>query len=114
MYNWDAFGDHEARGDVQFFVNGGVIQPMCTSSINTIAQTCSHLFASSVWVESVRAQRPLFPSLQCESWENFLRNDCNLNAPVGNMGVVTSTNLRGTYFLRTNLEAPFSRDQLGL
>lgn len=103
------FGDHEARGHVQYFVNGGITQPMCTSGITTVAQTCSHLFASRVWVESIRAQTPIFPALQCQSWEHFLRNDCNFNAPIGNLGVLTSTALRGSYFLRTNIEAPFSR-----
>ena len=103
------FGDHEARGHVQFFVNGGVAQPMCTSVIGTVAQTCSHLFASTIWAESIRAQSAIFPALQCESWEHFLRNDCNSSAPIGNLGVITSTSLRGTYFLRTNNEAPFSR-----
>lgn len=106
------FGDHEARGHVQYFVNGGVSQPHCTSGINTVAQTCSHLFASTIWIESIRATSPIFPSLQCSSWEHFLRNDCN-NAPIGNLGVLTSTALRGSYFLRTNLVAPFSRNVPG-
>ena len=103
------FGDHEASGHVQYFVNGGISQPMCNSIINVVAQTCSHLFASSVWVESIQATAPIFPSLQCDSWEHFLRNDCNPNAPVGNLGVQTCTELRGRYFLRTNNVSPFSR-----
>jgi hypothetical protein len=107
------FGDHEARGHVQYFVNGGVRQPMCRSTINTVAQTCSHLFATSIWVESIQARSPIFPALQCQSWEHFLRNDCNLNAPVGNLGVLTSPQLRGSYFLRTNIESPFSRSSPG-
>lgn len=107
------FGDLETRGHVQYFVNGGVTQPMCSSPINTITQTCSHLFASTIWVESIRARAPIFPALQCESWESFLQNDCNLAAPTGNLGVLTSTALRGKYFLRTNLESPFSRGVAG-
>jgi pancreatic lipase-related protein 2 len=107
------FGDHDTRGHVQYFVNGGRRQPMCTSVINTIAQTCSHLFASTIWVESIQARTPIFPSLQCASWESFLENDCNLSAPVGNIGVLTSTALRGSYFLRTNNESPFSRPSPG-
>lgn len=103
------FGDLEALGDVQYFVNGGITQPMCTSNINVIAQTCSHIFASTIWAESIRANSPIFPALQCQSWQHFLNNDCKLDAPIGNLGVLTSTSLRGSYFLRTNLEAPFSR-----
>lgn len=107
------FGDHEARGHVQYFVNGGVVQPQCSSAINTVRQTCSHLFASAIWVESIRATSPIFPSLQCDSWQNFLRDDCNRDAPIGNLGVLTSTALRGTYFLQTNLESLFSRSDAG-
>jgi pancreatic lipase-related protein 2 len=107
------FGDHEARGHVQYFVNGGVTQPQCTSVINTIAQTCSHLFATAVWVESIEARTPIFPALRCESWARFLVNDCDTQAPVGNLGVLTSPKLRGAHFLRTNLASPFSRAEPG-
>jgi pancreatic lipase-related protein 2 len=107
------FGDHEASGHVQYFVNGGVRQPMCTSGINTVAQTCSHLFATAIWVESIEARTPIFPALRCESWDRFLANDCDTQAPIGNLGVLTSPSLRGRYFLRTNLESPFSRSVPG-
>lgn len=103
------FGDLETIGDVQYLVNGGVSQPQCTSNINTVAQTCSHLFAAAIWVESINAVTPIFPALQCNSWPDFLENNCNQNAPIGNVGVLTSTAVRGRYFLRTNLESPFSR-----
>lgn len=107
------FGDHLSVGHVSFWVNGGVQQPFCTSVINTVRQTCSHNFAPTAWAESVRARGPVFPSLQCASWENFQDNSCNSGAPVGNMGAFTSNTLRGTYFLRTNLDAPFSRGVAG-
>jgi pancreatic lipase-related protein 2 len=103
------FGDHQSIGHVSYWVNGGVAQPFCTSGINTIAQTCSHNFAPTAWAESIRARGPIFPSLQCASWDAFLANNCNAGAPVGNMGMTTSTALRGRYFLRTNNQAPFSR-----
>lgn len=107
------FGDFNARGHVHYFVNGGISQPMCTSLVQTIAQTCSHLLASSLWVESIRAHSPIFPSLQCGSWDHFLRDECNRDAPIGHLGVLTSTALRGSYYLRTNNESPFSRSNPG-
>lgn len=107
------FGDHQSVGHVHYMVNGGIAQPFCTSIINTIAQTCSHNFAVTAWAESVRARAAIFPSLQCGSWNLFLANNCNTGAPIGNMGVTTSHALRGSYFLRTNNAAPFSRPQVG-
>lgn len=107
------FGDHQSIGHVHFMVNGGVAQPFCTSIINTIAQTCSHNFASTAWSESVRARAAIFPSLQCQSWTHFLGNNCKAGAPIGHMGATTSTALRGSYFLRTNNNSPFSRPQAG-
>ena len=107
------FGDHLSIGHVAYFVNGGVAQPFCTSIIGTVAQTCSHNFAVTAWAESVRAQSEIFPSLQCTSWQNFLANNCVLGAPQGNMGKHTSRITRGSHFLRTNNNAPFSRPQAG-
>lgn len=107
------FGDHQSIGHVSYWVNGGVAQPFCTSGIQTIAQTCSHNFAPTAWAESIRARGPIFPALQCTSWELFLANSCSTTAPVGNMGKHTNIALRGRYFLRTNNQAPFSRAQPG-
>ena len=104
------FGDHQSIGHVNFMVNGGLAQPFCTSIINTIAQTCSHNFAPTAWAESVRARSGIFPSLPCASWANFVAGNCNSATPIGNMGKHgTATTLRGSYFLRTNNAAPFSR-----
>lgn len=102
------FGDHLSRGLVFYMVNGGNAQPFCTSIINTIAQTCSHNFAVTAWTESIRAQRAIFPSLQCASWDAFVGNSCN-SAAQGNMGQHTTVASRGSFMLRTNNAAPFSR-----
>lgn len=102
------FGDLLSIGHVSYMVNGGVAQPFCTSVINTIAQTCSHMFAPSAWAESVRSSAPIFPSLPCASWNAFLAGDCNA-APVAHMGMHTTVAARGAHFLRTNHAAPFSR-----
>jgi len=107
------FGDNQSNGHISYFVNGGVSQPFCTSIITTIAQTCSHNFAVTAWAESVRAATPIFPSLQCTSWQNFLNNHCVHGAPIGNLGHHTSRSSRGSHFLRTNHNAPFSRPQPG-
>jgi Lipase len=107
------FGDHQSVGHVSYWVNGGVQQPFCTSGINTVRQTCSHNFAPTAWAESVRARAAIFPALQCQSWQHFVNRNCNTAAPTGNMGATTSHSLRGTYFLSTNHNAPFSRPVAG-
>jgi hypothetical protein len=104
------FGDLESNGHVSFFPNGGTSQPFCTGIVETARQTCSHNFAVFAWSESVRARIAIFPSLPCPTWTQFTGGQCNTNTPIGNMGSVTQTALRGSYFLRTNMQAPWSRN----
>lgn len=102
-------GDHGSHGHIWFMVNGGVTQPMCDQTLPGNRADCSHLFALTMWAESVRATVPAFPSLQCDSWQNFLGAQCNNNV-VAHMGRSNDAmNLRGSFFLRTNMEPPWSR-----
>ncbi|KAG5669475.1 hypothetical protein PVAND_017362 [Polypedilum vanderplanki] len=104
-------GDHDSRGHLAFMVNGGVEQPMCQQTLPGNRADCSHLFALTVWTESVRTATPSFPSLQCTSWPIFLSGQCNNNqiAHIGRTGY--NEGLRGIYFLQTNMFSPFSRNQ---
>lgn len=103
------FGDHESIGHVGYFVNGGVEQPFCTSSINTVRQSCSHNFAPTMWAEAVRARAAVFPARHCDSWVHFTNHNCHNSSPIGNVGPITTRTIRGTYFLSTNNSPPFSR-----
>lgn len=102
-------GDHSSMGHVQFYFNGGLSQPQCTSIIPTSRWDCSHNLALTYWAESVRSSVPTFPALQCSSWDLYTSGACNSNS-VGHMGRTTESNLRGAYFLRTNLSPPFARN----
>jgi hypothetical protein len=102
-------GDHESRGHVWFMINGGVAQPMCDQALPIARWDCSHMFALTIWSESVRSPSLTFPALSCATWDSFISQSCNSNQ-VGHMGRTTETNLRGSYMLRTNMLAPFSRD----
>lgn len=102
-------GDHQSRGHVAFYINGGETQPFCTSTIPTTRANCNSLFALTAWAESARATSRIFPSLQCDTWPRFQAGVCNANN-VAHLGRITDSNLRGSYFLRTNLESPFTRD----
>ncbi|CAG9801919.1 unnamed protein product [Chironomus riparius] len=102
-------GDHESFGHVQFFFNGGTAQPQCNQVSPISRWDCSHDFALTYWAESVRSSVRTFPALQCSSWALYESGACN-NNDVGHMGRTTEANLRGPYFLRTNLTPPFARD----
>lgn len=83
---------------------------MCTQSLPGNRAECSHIFALTVWAESVRATVPAFAALQCDTWNNFVNHRCN-NNPVAHMGRSNSaTLLRGDFWLRTNMEPPWSRN----
>ncbi|XP_070498560.1 lipase member H-B-like [Chironomus tepperi] len=104
-------GDLESRGHVSFFVNGGVAQPMCTQALPTARWDCSHVFALSVWAESVRTTSLTFASLRCDSWEEFVSGRCNTHE-IAYMGRLNSAStLRGSFMLATNMQAPWSRNQ---
>ncbi|XP_070509788.1 pancreatic triacylglycerol lipase-like [Chironomus tepperi] len=106
-----SLGDHDSRGHVHFFVNGGTNQPMCTQTLPGARAQCNYEMAMTYWAESVRSISPIFPSLYCDSWSAFISGLCNSNT-IANMGRSNSaTNLRGSYMLRTNNQPPFSRNQ---
>lgn len=96
---------HEHTGRVAFFVNGGLHpQPNCGGQ-----PPCSLEFALRVYGESIRSFTPIFPSLPCDSWDDFTNHLCNENTPIGNMGLHAQNNLVGSYFLQTNTRQPWTR-----
>lgn len=106
--NSDGFGSKYTYGTVNFWVNGGMMQPMCTNWITLTAKVCSHSLAYTLWAESVRSANPnIFASKQCNSWDEFKSNTCNATAPIGYMGNYASKTLRKNYYLSTNLVSPY-------
>jgi hypothetical protein len=104
-------GDLTSSGHVQFLVNGGVTQPMCDQTLAGNRADCSHIFALSIWAESVRAISPAFSALQCDTWALFQAGECNSNT-IGYLGRWNSNSAaRGSFFLQTNLVSPWSRQQ---
>ncbi|KAL7027174.1 hypothetical protein ACKWTF_005335 [Chironomus riparius] len=102
------FGTVNAVGHVNFWVNGGVTQPMCTGAVAVVVATCSHLMGPTYWSESLTANNPnIFRAQQCASWDAFVNNQC-VNNPTSPMGIGVNFNAQGNHFLRTNLVAPFS------
>lgn len=104
------FGDLNSRGHIAFFVNGGVTQPMCGQSSSRDRERCSHAYALTYWAESVRSPVPIFPALQCNSWSEFMVGQCNGNFESFMGRANWAANLRGTYFLQTNMIPPYTRN----
>lgn len=102
-------GDNNARGNVWYFLNTGVAQPFCNQPLPGARADCSHVFALTVWAESVRSPVRTFPSLACATWALFEAGGCNANA-VAWMGRSTDLSVRGSHMLRTNSFPPHSRN----
>lgn len=63
-----------------------------------------------IWAESARSIQPIFPTLRCPTWVEFINGDCNENVPHVNMGVHFTRQMGGVYTLQTNTRDPWSRD----
>lgn len=106
-------------GHVDFYPNGGEHQEGCVIKrrfdlLNTAAVfrgTCSHLRATELWVESITALPPAltFTAWPCSDWDTYITGKCpTCGQGCLEMGYNMKTNLKGTYFLRTNPVAPFA------
>ncbi|OXA57954.1 pancreatic lipase-related protein 2 [Folsomia candida] len=96
----------EARGDVDFYPNGGApYQPGC--GIDVIS-TCSHSRAYEFFAESIWHTNG-FPGYKCNSWEEYDSGRCSMTDRAF-MGEPCSPSARGKYYLRTNQNPPFGQE----
>ena len=63
--------------------------------------------APKYWSESVRGGST-FAAIKCNNFDEFIDKTCDPSAAGGTMGINTSTSLRGNYYLKTNLNSPYS------
>lgn len=122
------FASRISVGNSSFWVNGACSQPICKNSfdisknqhrlnhwklIHTISVVglCSHLMAPKYWCESVRSKgkSPVFIASKCESYGDFRVDNCD-NAIKNSMGLFTSQDLNGKFYLETKNASPFSKD----
>ena len=99
-------GSQSTVGHVNFYVNGGISQPMCDPT----DVGCSHSMGPKYWAESIsRPDQLAFAAKKCTNWNEFIASTCSATAPIGYMGASTATTLTGSYYLSTNLVSPYSR-----
>ncbi|CRK97871.1 CLUMA_CG011246, isoform A, partial [Clunio marinus] len=72
-------------GHVDFYPNFNMMQPACPSPsadsfFDFVNLMCSHLNAVRYFADSMkRGNGKLFPSRQCDSWEEFIEEKCRTN-----------------------------------
>ncbi|XP_037786437.1 uncharacterized protein LOC119582293 [Penaeus monodon] len=104
-------GSRSPPGHIDFYAHDGLLQPGCDKWYfpNAIKNTCSHYRSVFMLIEAVQnAHRRLFPSCSCESWEKFQAKLCDCQV-INHFGLFPDENLRGTFYLTTNAETPYSR-----
>ncbi|KAG5898208.1 hypothetical protein JTB14_005588 [Gonioctena quinquepunctata] len=99
------FGKLEAMGHVDFYVNGGSLQPYCHNA--KYPPICSHLLAGVYFAESIRNLESHFIGMECSNVANYILGFCN-SGSVAMMGEYTPFTVRGIYYVRTSDKPPFA------
>merc|ERR1719245_1305872 len=92
-------------GDIDFYPNGGVAS-MTGCEGEGVAIYCSHVRAVSYMIESITSEIG-FLAFKCRSMEDFEAGLCN-DAETTLMGEPIDPTMQGTFYLRTNPQAPYA------
>ncbi|WAR23442.1 LIPR2-like protein [Mya arenaria] len=109
-------------GDVDFYVNGGALQPDCPGVGMSVpgmgfmdSLSCSHGRAHEIFTETINSQMCQFVGYPCSSYESFQRGDCMDCGEDGCavMGYASDmyTVPRGKKYLNTRRSSPFCGHQ---
>ncbi|KAL4218198.1 hypothetical protein ACF0H5_022934 [Mactra antiquata] len=120
------FGTMEPMGHVDFYPNGGQVQPGCPSSVSTTLKelihfefteavdsvVCAHDRAVLYFGESIVNTKCQFKALKCESWNHYINNRCDTEVhSVLGINAIKYPG-RGQFYLKTNAITPFCRSRL--
>ncbi|XP_026315857.1 pancreatic triacylglycerol lipase-like [Hyposmocoma kahamanoa] len=104
-------GKLEPSGTVDFFANGGMMQPGCKTSKDQTASGCNHARAPAYYAESINSQTGFYAK-QCPSWITYAVGWCELTGNSDEeilFGEYVPLNATGVYFFTTNSEPPYAR-----
>ncbi|XP_076645357.1 uncharacterized protein LOC143354867 [Halictus rubicundus] len=96
------FGYVDPIGDIDFYPNGGSLQPGC------VTNTCSHLRAYKYFAESINSDSG-FVAVKCSNYANFLEGKCRSNTKAILGGPKPNYEAKGTYFLNANKLPPYAQ-----
>ncbi|KAG5680331.1 hypothetical protein PVAND_009842 [Polypedilum vanderplanki] len=104
-------GQIERCGHVDFYLNGGIIQPGC-SSFGVNPFQCSHHRAPDYFAESIQSTIG-FWGWKCQSYFYYLFGMCT---PTSDMQALAGEDCRkttqGMYFINTNAVSPFAMGRI--
>ncbi|CAG0879030.1 unnamed protein product [Darwinula stevensoni] len=107
-----AIGLSDPVGHVDFFPNGGLVQPGCTDehglwNVYELLH-CPHVRAWLYYLESINHPYD-FMGRPCSSWEVYESGNCSQSTPLVPMGYHTPHRARGEFYLKTNAKPPFGK-----
>ncbi|XP_076666410.1 pancreatic triacylglycerol lipase-like [Andrena cerasifolii] len=94
-------------GHVDFYPNGGLKQVGC---VIDIGGSCSHSLSYEYFAESINSKAG-FLSARCSSYADFTMGMCKTNTALMG-GVEPNLNVKGNYYLKTNMKTPYARGVL--
>ncbi|XP_055857623.1 pancreatic triacylglycerol lipase-like [Episyrphus balteatus] len=108
--NAGIYGKIESCGHVDFYMNGGQMQPACNGSKNI--PLCSHTMAPVYFKESIKSLDG-FWGVRCSSYFQYIFGWCGNNSSIINsdialMGEHCSNESRGVIFVYTSSKSPFA------
>ncbi|XP_063241726.1 pancreatic lipase-related protein 2-like [Bacillus rossius redtenbacheri] len=92
-------------GHVDFYVNGGLLQPGCGSVLNSMA--CSHHRAPAYFAESITSDEG-FWGWRCPGLLHYALGLCAPKLPAAVVGANATTARRGFHVVRTASQAPYA------
>ncbi|KAF7271111.1 hypothetical protein GWI33_015973 [Rhynchophorus ferrugineus] len=109
VYHTNAFmqGKAEESGHVDFYFNGGSIQPGCWGTESENFFSCNHHRAPLYYAESINSDKG-FWGWQCPSYQTYLFGGCPPNEVQVLLGESIDKALMGTYMVITSSAPPFA------